>query len=151
MMRGIGSQSNCGSLAAIGMTAMIKNSVPLAFIFGLAAIRAHAQTRATVPGWSVTVRIGTEFGDGSSGNTTTMRQRLSDHAIRWEIDRVSSPTGPVNVTGPFAGQYTIVNVVDSTTTMVMPAQRRATVTSYPIPRANASTADVGRDRRTRRG
>jgi hypothetical protein len=108
----------------------------LGFIVASSPIKAHAQAKAPNAGWSLTIRISTEFGNGGTGNVTTMRHRMTDHAIRWEVTRVSSATGPVSASGPFDGAYTIVDVADSTMTSVTPATHRATVMSLdPLPDA----------------
>jgi hypothetical protein len=96
-------------------------SLGLALVF--TSLEAQAQQGASVPGWTVTVNIATDFGDPGHGDTTTMRHRIADQRLRWEVVRVMKPSGPV----PVDGMYVIVDMADSTMTTVMPAQRMATI------------------------
>ena len=96
-------------------------SLGLALVF--ISLEAEAQQAASVPGWTVTVNIVTDFGDLGRGDTTTMRHRIADHRLRWEVVRVRKSSGPV----PVDGMYVIVDMADSTMTTVMPAQHMATI------------------------
>jgi hypothetical protein len=65
-------------------------SVRIALGFIIVPSLIKAQPQAPGAGSSLTVRISTEFSNGVSGNVTTMRHRMTDHAIRWEVTKVTS-------------------------------------------------------------
>jgi len=94
-----------------------------------------AQNR--VDGWTYTMNITTDSGAGHR-SSMAMRHQVTANRYRMEVVQVS---GLADANGA-EGMYNILNDADTTMTMVMPAQRMATVTSL------AGLPDIGKMRLT---
>jgi hypothetical protein len=107
-----------------------------------AALLAPSILLAQSPGWQYATRMTVDSGNGVT-RTTTMRQIVTPSALRIEI-------------GGLTESYTIMNEKDSTTLMIMPGSRtatimpmiRATLSAMPIPKMTPhftvhTTEDLG--------
>jgi hypothetical protein len=98
---------------------LIRSAAMITFIAG-ASKSAFAQTMA----WTYTMKIDVDSGDGRARRSSTAMQFIStEHKYRMEFVQATGPLGMIE------GTYTIFNDVDTTATMVMPANHMATVSS----------------------
>jgi hypothetical protein len=98
----------------------------IALVAGIAAA-AHAQARAALPGWRMTLQASIDSGDNRI-TSMVMREMIGERNLRWEFTKLAGPSG----TQPIEGMYMILDAIDSTMTTVMPAQRMASTMSMSV-------------------
>jgi hypothetical protein len=126
-----------------------RNQVVLAtLVFGLSSVTsvARAQTAAGTTGWTVTMNMTTDSGDANRRTSTAIREQITPRYLRTEFVQLSGISMPMNL----EGIYTVFDVVDSTITTVMPAQRMATIMSLNfLDFGKVARVSVGEQRLTR--
>lgn len=102
---------------------MIRSILLVAPVLILGTLDSPTDAQSRPIGWTYTVNNTTDSGDAARRTSMAIRQQVLDNKIRMEFVQISN----LAEAGSAEGMFQIMNSSDSTMTMVMPAQRMATV------------------------